>query len=83
MSSQGVLSDAGHQDLSLVDDILKGFDLTDALPSSEVFSQMTCKNLSRVSNLSRRILLESDQSSGDRDIDISLFEATLKNLERT
>lgn len=69
--------------MNLLDDILKGFNLTDALPSSEVFSQMTCKNLSRVSNLSRRILLESDQSSGDRDIDISLFEATLKDLERT
>ena len=80
--------EAGHEDTSLVEDIKRGFDLTGALPRSGVFNQkfrpasMTCEDLRKVSNLSREVLLESVQSSGDKEIDLSLFTATLKGVEK-
>ena len=43
---------------------------------------MTCDDLRKVSNLSRGIFLDSVQSSGDKDIDTSLFDATLKEVEK-
>ncbi len=43
---------------------------------------MSCEDLRRVSDLSRAVLLESVQSSGDGELDTSLFEATLKEVEK-
>ena len=83
-----LLSDAGHEDTGLVEDIKHGFDLTGALPRSGVFNQkfrpasMTCEDLRKVSNLSREVLLESVQSSGDKETDHSLFATTLKEVEK-
>ena len=83
-----LLKEAGHEDTSLVEDIKKGFDLTGALPRSGVFNQkfrrasMTCEDLRKVSNLSRDVLLESVQSSGDKEVDISLFAAPRKEVEK-
>ena len=83
-----LLEEAGHEDTGLVEDIKRGFDLTGALPRSGVFNQkfrpasMTCEDLRKVSNLSRDVLLESVQSSGDKEIDLSLFTATLKEVEK-
>ena len=83
-----LLNEAVHEDIGLVDDIKRGFDLTGALPRSGVFNQkfrpasMTCEDLRKVSNLSRGVLLESVQSSGDRETDLSLFEATMKEVEK-
>ena len=83
-----LLEEAGHEDTSLVEDIKKGFDLTGGLPRSGVFNQkfrpasMTCEDLRKVSNLSRDVLLESVQSSGDKEVGISLFAATLKEVEK-
>ena len=83
-----LLSDAGHEDTGLVEDIKHGFDLTCALPRSGVFNQkfrpasMTCEDLRKVSNLSREVLLESVQSSGDKETDHSLFATTLKEVEK-
>ena len=48
-----LIKDSGHEDLTLVDDLTRGFDLTGALPRSGVFSQkfrpasMTCEDLSK------------------------------------
>ncbi len=42
---------------------------------------MTCEDLRKVSNLSRGVLLESVQSSGDK-ADLSLFAATVKEVEK-
>ena len=39
-------------------------------------------SLRKVSNLSRDVLLESVQSSGDRETDLSLFEATIRKLRK-
>ena len=84
-----LLEEAGHEDTGLVEDIKRGFDLTGALPRSGVFNQkfrpasMTCEDLTKVSNLSREVLLESVQSSGDKEIDLSLFRTTLKEVEKS
>ena len=83
-----LLEEAGHEDTGLVEDIKRGFDLTGALPRSGVFNQkfrpasMTCEDLRNVSNLSRDVLLESVQSSGDKEIGLSLLTATLKEVEK-
>ena len=84
-----LLEEAGHEDTGLVEDIKRGFDLTGALPRSGVFNQkvrpasMTCEDLRKVSNLSREVLLESVQSSGDKEIDLSLSQLiTLKEVEK-
>ena len=83
-----LLDEAGHEDAGLVEDIQRGFDLTGALPRSGVFNQkfrpanMTCEDLRKVSNLSREVLLESVQSSGDKEIDLSLLATTLKEVEK-
>ena len=83
-----LIKDSGHEDLTLVDDLTRGFDLTGALPRSGVFSQkfrpasMTCEDLRKVSELSRSVIIESLQSSGDPELDQGLFEATLKEVEK-
>ena len=43
---------------------------------------MTCEDLRKVSNLGRDVLLESVQSSGDKETDLSLFAATMKEVEK-
>ena len=79
-----LIKDSGHEDLTLVDDLTKGFHLTGALPRSGVFSQkfrpasMTCEDLRKVSELSRSVIIESVQSSGDLELDRELFEATMR-----
>ena len=81
-----LIKDSGHEDLTLVDDLTRGFDLT--LPRSGVFSQkfrpasMTCEDLRKVSELSRSVIIESLQSSGDPELDRGLFEATMKEVEK-
>ena len=83
-----LLEEACHEDTGLVEDIKRGFDLAGVLPRSGVFNQkfrpasMTCEDLRKVSNLSREVLLESVQSSGDKEIDLSLFTTTLKEVEK-
>ena len=43
---------------------------------------MTCEDLRKVSNLSRGVFLESVQSSGDKETDLSLFAASVKEVEK-
>lgn len=82
------IAKSGHEDVGLVSDIQRGFDPTGALPKSGVFNhkfrpaRMTCEDLRRVSNLGRDALLDSVQSAGDHETDASLFEATMKELEK-
>ena len=71
-----LLEEAGHEDTSLVEDIKKGLDLAGALPRLGVFNQKF-----RPASVSD-VLLESVQSSGDKEVDISLFAATLKVVEK-
>ena len=83
-----LIKDSGHEDVALVDDLTKGFDLTGSLPPSGVFSHkfrpasMTCDDLRKVSELSKTVIIESLQSSGDHELDVGLYEATLKEVEK-
>ena len=84
-----LIKDSGHEDHTLVDDLTKGFDpLTGALPRSGVFSQkfrpasMTCDDLRKISELSKSVIIESLQSSGDLELDQDLFEATMKEVTK-
>ena len=43
---------------------------------------MTCEDLRKVSELSRSVIIESLQSSGDPELDRGLFEATMKEVEK-
>ena len=67
-----LIKDSRHEDVTLVDDLTKGFDLTGSLPPSGVFSHkfrpasMTCDDLRKeVSELSKSL-----QSSGDHELDV-------------
>ena len=83
-----LIKDSGHEDHTLVEDLTKGFDLTGALPRSGVFSQkfrpasVTCDDLRKVSEISKSVILESLQSSGDPGLDQDLFEATTKEVTK-
>ena len=83
-----LIKDSGHEDHTLVEDLTKGFDLTGALPLSGVFSQkfrpasMTCDDLRKVSEISKSVIFESLQSSGDAGLDQDLFEATTKEVTK-
>ena len=70
-----LIKDSGHEDVTLVDDLTKGFDLTGSLPPSGVFSH-------KFSELSKSVIIESLQSSGDHELDVGLYEATLKEGKR-
>ena len=82
-----LLNEAGHEDIGLVDDIKKGFDLTGALLRSGVFNQKfrpASMTFESFKPQSWRPLgpLESVQSSGDRETDLSLFAATMNEVEK-
>ena len=83
-----LLSDSGHDDVGLVKDIAKGFDFTGTLPSSHSFKQkfrpasISCPELRRASDLGREALLKTISSSGDKELDRLLYEATLTEREK-
>ena len=69
-----LLADAGHEDISFVDQLADGFDLTGMLPESNVFNRklrpasMSCEELRRVSDLGREGIL--------RNLDTPLWRPT-------
>ena len=79
---------AQRQETLSLGDIKRGFDLTGALPRSGVFTQkfcpasMTCEDLRTVSNLSRSVLLESVQGSGDKETDLSHYKKGRKRFHQ-
>ena len=74
--------------MTLVEDLRSGFDLTGSLPTSGAFGQkfrpasMSCEDLRRVAELSRSVFLDSLQSSGDKELDVGLYTATLAEVEK-
>ena len=79
-----LIKDSGHEDHTLVEDLTKGFDLTGALPRSGVSQKfrpasMTCDDLRKVSEISKSVIIESLQSSGDPGLDQDLFEVEGSN----
>ena len=85
---KALLSDAGHSDVNLVDDLSAGFDLTGALPESHSFAKrvrpasLSREELRSVADLCRKSMLETTQSSGDLEMDEQLYDATLKEVAK-
>jgi len=85
---RALLSDAGHSDLNLVDDLTTGFNLTGALPESHTFAKrvkpatLSREELRSVADLCRKSMLETTQSSGDTELDDQLYEATCKEVRK-
>ena len=83
-----LIADSGHIDLSLPDDLARGFDLTGKLPPSSFFADkfrpasLPCASLRGVADRARDILISSAKSSGDHDMDVALYEATLKERDK-
>ena len=78
-----LLADCKHDDITLVDDFIKGFDLTGCLPESGVFGKkfrpavLSRDGLRKVAEKARTSMLSSVGSSGDPELDRGLFAATL------
>ena len=83
-----LLKDAGHGDVDLVKQLAEGFDLTGSLPESNVFSRkvrpaaMSCEDLRRIADMSREGMLQMVKSSGDTDLDVQLYSATMKEVSK-
>ena len=82
------LESIGHEDVGLVDDISRGFDLTGKLPRSNVFlnkfrpAEQSEAQLRKGAKRLRDGLLATVRSSGDPAIDGGVLEATRKELAR-
>ena len=85
---KSLLEVADSPDSNLVLDISEGFDLTGKLPSSNYFeakfkpASFPPEALRGVADRARSALLESVRSSGDKDIDSGVYQATVKELEK-
>ena len=85
---QNLLAEAGHEDVDLVTQLARGFDLTGMLPESHVFNRkarpatISCGELRRAADLGRAGILQSVKSSGDPDLDRDLYAATLKEVSK-
>ena len=85
---QEMLQEIGHQDTSLVLEIMEGFSLTGVLPRSGVFqskyrpSEMPETALRSGARLMRRATLATIQSSGDARVDQGVYDATLAEVRR-
>ena len=83
-----LLERAGSPDVSLVDDITHGFDLTGKLPASNHFApkfkpaNIPPEALRGIADRARKVLLESVRSSGDREIDAGVYDATMKERDK-
>ena len=85
---QNLLAEAGHEDVDLVTQLARGFDLTGMLPESNVFNRkvrpavISCGELRRAADLGRAGILQSVKSPGDPDLDRDLYSATLKEVSK-
>ena len=85
---KSLLEQAESPDLSLVDDMTAGFDLTGKLPASNQFSlkyKPACippQSLRGIADRAREALLNSAKSSGDPVLDAGVYDATMKEKAR-
>ena len=83
-----LLLEANSEDVDLVDDICRGFDLTGKLPASHHFSSrykpaaIPTEALRSVADRARGAMLTSVRSSGDAAIDSGVLNATLKERDQ-
>ena len=85
---KSLLERAGSPDVGLLDDITRGFDLTGKLPASNHFAakfkpaNIPPEALRGIADRARKVLLESVRSSGDKEIDAGVYEATMKERDK-
>eukprot|EP00438_Fugacium_kawagutii_P007883 Skav213958 [mRNA] locus=scaffold1979:307938:309152:- [translate_table: standard] len=83
-----LITESGHQDVTLIDDLTRGFDLTGELPKSGVFdrhlrpAKVSCANLRTFAKVSRESILRTVCSSGEEELDQGLWDATLKEVTK-
>ena len=86
-----MLQQSGHGDVSLVGDIMKGFDIAGDIPKSAVFrkkfrpAELTVDSLRRNAKRVRRGILQSvhaegDQLGSDHELARAVYDATMKEL---
>eukprot|EP00438_Fugacium_kawagutii_P001376 Skav232168 [mRNA] locus=scaffold1040:629053:640165:- [translate_table: standard] len=81
-----LISESNHQDVNLIEDLTRGFDLTGELRKSGVFdghlrpAKVSCDNLRTYAKVSRDSVLKTVGSSGEDELDRGLWEATLKEV---
>eukprot|EP00438_Fugacium_kawagutii_P028097 Skav236590 [mRNA] locus=scaffold415:10761:12503:+ [translate_table: standard] len=81
-----LISESNHQDANLIEDLIRGFDLTGGLPKSGVFdrhlcpAKVSCDNLRTYAKVSRDSSLKTVSSSGEEELERGLWEATLKEV---
>ena len=85
---KSLLEKSGSPDVDLVSDMSSGFDLTGKLPPSYQFdskfrpANIPPEALRGVADRARRALLESVRGSGDPELDVGVYEATMKELSK-
>eukprot|EP00435_Cladocopium_sp_Y103_P049235 s2261_g14.t1 len=83
-----LLNEAGHQDINLVKDITKGFDLTGPLPEANIFKKkfrpatIASSELRKIAASCRKAMMSSVSGSGDADLDRGLIDATKKEVAK-
>ena len=83
-----LLEKSDFADAELVNDLCNGFDLTGPLPESNTFTKrfrpahLPTDALRGVAKLARTALLASVRGSGDKDLDVGVYEATRKELDK-
>eukprot|EP00438_Fugacium_kawagutii_P017954 Skav227888 [mRNA] locus=scaffold3865:39733:41610:- [translate_table: standard] len=83
-----LISESNHQDVNLIEDLTRGFDLTGELPKSGVFdrhlrpAKVSCDNLRTYAKVSRDSVLKTVGSSGEDELGRGLWEATLKEVSK-
>ncbi|CAE7576731.1 unnamed protein product, partial [Symbiodinium microadriaticum] len=83
-----MLSECGHEDTSIARDISQGFELSGAIPRNPAFrakrstASLPESELRRNATVTREATLLAIKSSGDSELDLALWEATQKEVDR-
>ena len=83
-----MLSECGHEDNSIARDISRGFELSGAIPRNPAFrakrstASLPESELRRNAAVTREATLLATKSSGDPELDLALWEATQKEVDR-
>ncbi|CAE7553006.1 ubiad1, partial [Symbiodinium necroappetens] len=83
-----MLCECGHEDTSIARDIGQGFDLSGAIPRNPAVrakrstASLPESELRRTATVTREATLLATKSSGDPELDLALWEATQKEVDR-
>ena len=83
---EAMLKDVGYPDMGVIDELVRGADLTGDVPLTGMLRQkykpalLTLESLSSHSRLVRQASIHQTRSSGDAEIDRCVFESTLAEV---